>query len=122
MRIERDAGAGGPIVTGLSARGFKIEDRIFSALLLTPERADGWTPPPIDALDAAALGDLLSLDPTPEFVLLGTGPKLIRPPLAFIAALEARAIGVEAMDSRAARARGACCAAREDGSRPRCIR
>jgi uncharacterized protein len=102
MRIDRDAGAGGPIVTGLSPRGFKVEERVFRALLLTPERADGWSPPPIEALDAAALGDLPRLDPAPEFVLLGTGPTLVRPPLAFTAALEVKGISVEAMDSRAA--------------------
>ena len=35
-------------------------------------------------------------------MLLGTGPALVRPPLSFTAAIEARGIGVEAMDSRAA--------------------
>jgi uncharacterized protein len=102
MRIEREGGAAGPIVTGLSPRGFKVEDQVFRALLLTPDRADGWTPPPIASLDRAALGEVLSIDPQPEFLLLGTGATLVRPPRAFIASLEAQGIGVEAMDSRAA--------------------
>ena len=38
----------------------------------------------------------------PEFLLLGTGPTHAFAPRAFVAALEARGIGVEAMDSRAA--------------------
>ncbi|RZM01176.1 MAG: hypothetical protein EOP68_22295 [Sphingomonas sp.] len=38
----------------------------------------------------------------PEFVLIGTGAVLVRPPLALIRALEDRGVGVEAMDSRAA--------------------
>ena len=48
------------------------------------------------------IAPLLALDPAPEFVLLGTGANLTFPPRAFVAALEARGIGVEAMDSRAA--------------------
>ena len=40
--------------------------------------------------------------PAPEFILLGTGDTLAFPPRAFGAALEAKGIGVEAMDSRAA--------------------
>ena len=37
-----------------------------------------------------------------EFLLLGTGATLQRPPPAFVRAIEAQGIGVEAMDSRAA--------------------
>lgn len=50
----------------------------------------------------AALGDLLDIDPVPEFLLLGTGSGLLQPPRVFVRALEGRGIGVEAMDSRAA--------------------
>ena len=42
------------------------------------------------------------IDPPPEFLLLGTGRTLVRPPVALVRGLEARGIGVEAMDSRAA--------------------
>ncbi len=38
----------------------------------------------------------------PEVILLGPGSALVLPPCAFVAALEAKGIGVEAMDSRAA--------------------
>jgi uncharacterized protein len=51
-------------------------------------------------LDEASLTSIL--EPAPEFVLIGTGDTLARPPRALIDALEARGIGVEAMDSRAA--------------------
>ncbi len=50
----------------------------------------------------ADLGDLLDLDPLPEFLLLGTGAGLRQPARAFVRELEARGIGVEVMDSRAA--------------------
>ena len=58
--------------------------------------------PTVDALTLAALGGLLDGDPRPEFLLLGTGAGLRQPPRPFVRDLEAKGIGVEAMDSRAA--------------------
>jgi uncharacterized protein len=45
---------------------------------------------------------LLALDPAPEFLILGTGAAMAFPPRAFVEEMDARGIGVEAMDSRAA--------------------
>ncbi len=59
-------------------------------------------PPPIETLGEGDLAPLFAIDPLPEFVILGTGAKLVRPPRALIAALEAKGIGLEPMDSRAA--------------------
>jgi uncharacterized protein len=101
MRMDR-ARADGPVVAGLSAAGFRVDDNVYRALAITPVRADAWSPPPIETLDEVALAPVLSLDPPPEFLLLGTGRALVRPPAALIRALELRGIGVEAMDSRAA--------------------
>lgn len=101
MRMDR-SDALGPIVSGFSGGGFKIDDNVYRALLITPERADGWEPPTLDALTVDDLAPILDLDPVPEFILLGTGPALVRPAPALINAIEARGIGVEAMDSRAA--------------------
>ena len=92
----------GPVVSGLSAAGFRVDDNVYRALAITPERADSWAPPALDVLDEAALEPLVALDPPPEFLLLGTGRTLVRPPIVLVRALEARGIGVEAMDSRAA--------------------
>lgn len=101
MRIDRTR-ADGPVVSGLSAAGFRVDDNVYHALAITPARADAWSPPPLDALDERALAPVLTIDPSPEFVLLGTGRALVRPPVALVRALEVRGIGVEAMDSRAA--------------------
>lgn len=101
MRMDRTPGEG-LVISGLSPAGFRIDDGVYHALLMTPERADGWTPPPFAALTTADLAPLLSLDPAPEFLLIGTGPRLVRPAPALVKELEDRGIGVEAMDSRAA--------------------
>lgn len=101
MRMERRS-AEGPVVSGFSERGFRVDEGIYPALLLTPQRADGWAPPPIDRLSVDDLAPLLVLDPAPEFLLLGTGRALVRPPRALVEALAARGVGVEPMDSRAA--------------------
>lgn len=102
MRIEREAPAQGPLISGFSGGGFRVDDNVYLGLAITPLRADGWSPPPVDALDIEALAPVLAIDPLPEFVIIGTGQRLVRPPVALVKALEARGIGVEAMDSRAA--------------------
>jgi uncharacterized protein len=101
MRMDRSDTLG-PIVSGFSGGGFRIDDNVYRALLITPARADGWEPPALDALAIDDLAAILTLDPPPEFILLGTGAALVRPAPALINAIEARGIGVEAMDSRAA--------------------
>ena len=91
---------GGPIVIGLSAAGFRVGETVYPALLMTTGGVARWSPPPLGALDEAALDGIL--DPAPEFILLGTGAALVRPPPALVKALDARGIGIEPMDSRAA--------------------
>jgi uncharacterized protein len=101
MKIERRS-AEGPVISGFSGRGFRVDENVYEGLLITPKRADGWSPPPINELAEADLASLLALEPQPEFLLLGTGETLVRPPAALTRALGARGIGIEPMDSRAA--------------------
>ena len=102
MNLDRNARPDGPIIAGFSGGGFRVDDNVYHGLLITPERADGWRPPALHALTDADVAPVLALDPPAEFLLLGTGATLEHPPRAFIAALEARGLGVEVMDSRAA--------------------
>jgi uncharacterized protein len=102
VKIDRTRQGDGPIVSGLGPNGFRVDDGIYRALLMTPKRADGWEPPAFEALDADALASVLAIDPVPEFLLLGTGATLRQPPRALVRALDARGLGIEAMDSRAA--------------------
>jgi len=102
-RLTADEAPPGPIVQGFRDGGFAVEGEVYPALLLTPQRAEQWSPPArASELAMEHLAPLLALDPAPEFLLLGTGPSLVLPPRALVRALEARGIGLEAMDSRAA--------------------
>lgn len=101
-RLGRDPSAGGPVVQGFTGGGFSVDGGVYEALLLTPERADGWDAPALPELTAEHLAPLIALNPPPEFILLGTGPTTAFPPRALVEALEARGIGIEPMDSRAA--------------------
>ncbi|HEX8262140.1 MAG TPA: MTH938/NDUFAF3 family protein [Allosphingosinicella sp.] len=101
-RLDRDAGADGPVVKGFANGGFVVGESVYRTLQLTPLRAEEWAAPPVAQLAEADLDTLLALDPAPEFLLLGTGPRLSHPPRALREALERRGIGLEVMDSRAA--------------------
>ena len=101
-RFEAGPQAAGPRVQGFAGGRFLLDGEAFESVLLTPERAARWEAPALGQLDAAHVAALLALDPAPEFLILGTGAAQAFPPRAFVAALEARGVGVEAMDSRAA--------------------
>jgi uncharacterized protein len=102
MRLDKAGMAEGPMISGIVGRGFRVDEGVYEGLLITPVRADGWTPPPLAELSLEALAPVLALGPAPEFIILGTGTRMLRPAPALVGALEARGIGVEAMDSRAA--------------------
>jgi len=101
--LDRAAPGAGPLVQGFSGSGFRVDGQVYGAgLLLTPLWARGWSAPSLEALALADVEDVLAIDPHPEFLLLGTGATMRRPSPAFVAALDARGLGVEPMDSRAA--------------------
>jgi len=102
VKMERHGTVAGPVIAGFSGGGFRVDDNVYRALLITPNRADGWAPPALHVLTDVDVAPILPQQPAPEFLLLGTGTTLQHPPRAFVDALEARGIGVEVMDSRAA--------------------
>lgn len=101
-RFDRDPKARGPIVRGFADGAFAVDGHRYRALLLTPESAEEWQEPPLAELGTKQLEAILGLDPQPEFLLLGTGAAFAFAPKALRDALEARGIGIEAMDSKAA--------------------
>lgn len=100
MKLERTRDPAGPIIKGIGPAGFRTDDGIFPALMMTVDSVAAWSPPPLAALTADDLAPLVAA--RPEFILLGTGDDLSRPPRALVAWLEERGIGIEPMDSRAA--------------------
>jgi uncharacterized protein len=102
-RMDREPKPEGPVVQGFAGTGFAVDGRVYRALLLTPESAREWdSPATAGELGLDDLEPALALQPPPEFVLLGTGASLAHPPRALVRSIEARGIGIEAMDSRAA--------------------
>lgn len=100
--LERDPAPEGPVVRAFAGTGFAVGDVHYPALLMTPEAAFQWEPPALEDLADTDLAPVLALDPLPEFLVLGTGSAHRQPPAALRTALDARGIGLEIMDSRAA--------------------
>jgi uncharacterized protein len=101
-RFDRDPKASGPVVQGFTQQGFSVDGGVYEGLLLTPRRAEKWSAPELADLTVADLEPVLSLEPGPEFLLLGTGSAMVFPPRPLVRALEQRGFGIEVMDSRAA--------------------
>lgn len=101
--MDREGAPDGPVVRGFRGHGFLVADRyVPGGLLLTPDDARDWSATDVTALTGEDVADLLAMTPLPEFILIGTGAQMARPPVPFIRAVESRGIGIEAMDSRAA--------------------
>lgn len=100
MKMTSDSAPAGPIVTGFGPGGFKLGEARYRAVLLTVEAVTPWSPPPLEALTLDALEPLIAA--RPEFILLGSGGSLRRPPPELTRALDDLGMGLEVMDSRAA--------------------
>ena len=91
MQIEQEEPGAGPVVTALRGRAFVVAERVFDGgLILTPRVALPFE----GAVTAASVEPALTLDPAPEFLLLGTGPTLEQPDGLFRESLLARGIGL----------------------------
>ena len=101
--LDREAPGAGPLIQGFTGNGFRVDGRVCpGGVLLTPRLALDWSAPSFDALAVSDFDAVLAIDPRPEFLLLGTGPTMRRPPPALAKAIEALGLGIEPMDSRAA--------------------
>ncbi len=86
-------GNGGFRFGGMSHRG---------SILCLPSGIWEWPVSDLDALDRAALSDVLSLAGTINFLILGTGRSLARPSKDVRAAFEEAGLWLEVMDTGAA--------------------
>jgi uncharacterized protein len=100
--IEERADAG-PVITGFRGNNFIVDGTVREgAVLLTATSLHPWVGAILPVGDLCALVDSMGVEGTPEMLLLGTGAALVRPAPADVAALEAKGIGIEVMDSRTA--------------------
>jgi uncharacterized protein len=99
--VEQDRG-GLLFVRRCAADHVVVVDRTLrSSFLLAGDRViEHWPATDAAALGAAEAQALLALEP--EVVLLGSGPRQVFPPAAFMAEFLTRGIGVEPMDNAAA--------------------
>ena len=95
MDLSRAGPISGPVVTGFRGAAIVVDGIARTGgVILTPLAARDW--------DGADFGEAADLDPLPEFILLGTGATLVRPDPRLVAAWEAKGVGLEPMDTRAA--------------------
>jgi uncharacterized protein len=100
MPLDPVARATGPLITGFSGTAIKIDGVARTGgVILTPLAAYDW-----DGIDwdGSEVTMALAIDPLPEFIIIGTGAAMIPPDRSLVMAYDARGIGIEAMDSRAA--------------------
>ena len=102
MRFTLDTRPGANLVTGIGPEGVRIGAQWFrsSIILNAAELVPDWPVVDIQALDLDALAPALRL--APEILVLGTGERIRFPDSALYAALAARGIGLEVMDTAAA--------------------
>lgn len=85
-------------IEGFVGRGFRVGDQASAGGVIVTARG-AWDWPHEDVAELRP--EHFDRVPAPGLLILGTGPALKRPPSAVLAALEARGLGVEFMDSRA---------------------
>ncbi len=77
------------------------ERRFVSSLIISPDKVvEDWQPRTIDTLALAHFDTMLALEP--EIALIGTGQKLVFPPLEIYSSMIDNGIGLEIMDTGAA--------------------
>lgn len=102
MHFERDPATEPNAILGCSDGELRLRGGTYSSsvIVMRDRVIEDWRPAPLDRL---AIEDFsLLLEKPPEVLLLGTGTAQRMPSPALFAALAARGIGLEAMDSRAA--------------------
>lgn len=95
--------AGALAIQGYAAGGYRVGGETYQGgVIVTPERAAQW---PVTALDGAAAEDfalVTTQEPPIEILIIGTGPKMTRPPALLLETLRGTGLAVDYMDSRAA--------------------
>jgi uncharacterized protein len=107
MNIEPLVSRGRPLITAYGAGGFRFglasgDLRIEGAALILADMPEAQKIGAIGELCKDHLSPILALSGQVEFLLLGTGPKMMPPPSFLRTTLREAGIGLEIMDSAAA--------------------
>lgn len=101
MKFTLDAGGNANYIAAYRAGAVRIGEREYQhSLIVTPKRLLHWSVGSSSGLTLADLAD--ALQPEPDILVLGTGPRLEFPPLALQAALSGQRVGLEIMNTAAA--------------------
>ena len=102
MKFTLDRIGAAHVVRAYTPGRIRIGDRdIATSVIVTPdELIEPWRPRQLAELEAADLEPVVAL--APEVLLIGTGARQVFPAPALLAALHARRIGFEVMDTGAA--------------------
>ncbi len=102
MRFTLEQPPGANLVTGIGPGGVRVGEQWFarSLVISAAELVPDWPAASAANLDLEVLAPALQL--APEILLLGTGNRIHFPDGALFAALAARGIGLEVMDTAAA--------------------
>jgi uncharacterized protein len=102
MRLTLENSPGANLVTHLEPDGIRVGERRFdrSLILSAAELVPGWSVHDPAQVGLDSLAPALGLEP--EILVLGTGSRIVFPPGEVFAALAARGIGLEVMDTAAA--------------------
>ena len=99
MSFDISAPTAGNLLQSYGVAGFTVNGVLYAhPILLTPDLVQGFDGP----ISEQVLGPLLAVQPPLEFLILGYGPTLQIVPPALRAALRARGIAVDGMDTGAA--------------------
>ena len=102
MKFAEDLSGDGYVITAYDATGIAINGKRFeqSLLIATQKLEENWPPGSIAELDSEHIQQISDMQP--ELIILGTGNKLVFPPVEIYAALIRQNIGIEFMDTGAA--------------------
>jgi uncharacterized protein len=101
MKFTLEAGRGTHYIAGYRDGAVRIGQREYAhSVIVTAEQLLEWPAAVVRDLTIEHLDG--ALQQQPDIIVLGTGTRLVFPPLALQAALSAQGIGLEVMDTGAA--------------------
>jgi uncharacterized protein len=102
MKFSEDNPGEGFVITAYGSGSVSIagKDYVSSLIVNADHLIDNWSATNIDSLCEEHIAAIIELEP--ELVLLGTGQRLVFPPVQVYASLIQRNIGIEIMNTPAA--------------------